>query len=51
MNAQGLTNVALARRMNRDEKAARRILSGRRASFALTLEALKALELRPALGV
>jgi len=51
MNEQGLTNVALARRMNRDEKAVRRILSGRRASFTLTLEALKALGLRPTLGV
>ena len=51
MTEQGLSNVALARRMHRDEKAVRRILSGRRASFALTLAALKAVGLRPALAV
>jgi len=51
MREQGLTNVALAQRMNRDEKAVRRILSGKNASFALTMEALKAVGLRPALSV
>jgi antitoxin HicB len=51
MNEQGLSNVALAKRMNRDEKAVRRILSGKNASFSMTMDALKAVGVRPALGV
>lgn len=51
MSELGVTNVALAKRMNRDEKAVRRILSGKHASFSMTLEALKALGRRPALSI
>ena len=51
MSEMGITNVALAKRMNRDEKAVRRILSGRNASFSMTLDALKAVGLHPALSV
>lgn len=51
MGEQGISNVALAKRINRDEKAVRRILSGKSASFSLTMDALKAVGLRPALSV
>lgn len=51
MSELGLTKVALAQRMNRDEKAVRRILSGKNASFSMTMDALKAVGLRPALSV
>ncbi len=51
MKELGVTNVALARRMKRDEKAVRRILSGRNASFSMTLDALRAVGLHPALSV
>lgn len=51
MQEQGLTNVDLAERMKRDEKAIRRILSGRQASFSMTLAALKAVGVLPALSV
>lgn len=50
MKVQGLSKVGLAQRMNRDEKAVRRILSGRGASLDLTLEALRAVGVRPALA-
>ena len=51
MGEQSLTKVALAERLGRDEKAVRRILSGRGASLELTLDALRAVGLRPALAV
>ncbi|MEO8926780.1 MAG: type II toxin-antitoxin system HicB family antitoxin [Caulobacteraceae bacterium] len=51
MKELGISNVTLARRMKRDEKAVRRILSGRHASFSMTLDALKAVGLHPALSV
>ncbi|MDB5437800.1 MAG: antitoxin [Caulobacteraceae bacterium] len=44
-----ITKVALAARMHKDEKVVRRILSGRGATLDLTLEALRALGIRPAL--
>lgn len=50
MAAQGLSKVALAVRMNRDEKVVRRILAGQNASLALMGEALRALGVRPALA-
>ena len=50
MTAQGVSNVALAKRMGRDEKAVRLILSGRGASLELTFEALRTLGVRPALA-
>jgi hypothetical protein len=37
--------------MNRDERAVRRVLSGKNASFSLTMEALRAVGLRTALSV
>lgn len=49
--AQGLTKVALAARMNRDEKVIRRIVSGKGASLELTLEALRTVGVRPAFVV
>lgn len=51
MSEQSLTKVALAERLGRDEKAVRRILTGRGASLELTLDALRAVGLRPALAV
>ena len=50
MTAQGVSNVALAKRMGRDEKAVRLILSGRGASLELTFEALRTLGVRPAMA-
>ena len=50
MSAQGLSKVALAARMNRDEKVIRRIVSGKGVSLALTLTALRAIGVRPALA-
>jgi antitoxin HicB len=50
MRAQGLNKVALAQRIGRDEKVVRRILNGKGASFELTLQALKAVGVRPALA-
>ena len=50
MTVQGISNVALAKRMGRDEKAVRLILSGRGASLELTFEALRTLGVRPALA-
>ena len=50
MQAQGLSKVALAQRWGRDEKVVRRVLSGRGASLELTLAALGALGVRPALA-
>lgn len=50
MKAQGLSNVALATRLGRDEKAVRRILSGKGASLDLTLRALNAMGVRAALA-
>jgi antitoxin HicB len=51
MAAQGLSKTALAGRMRKDEKVVRRILSGKGASFELTLDALRAVGIRPALSV
>jgi antitoxin HicB len=51
MQAQGLSKVGLAQRMNRDEKVVRRIVSGRGASLDLTLEALRAVGIRAALAL
>jgi len=51
MADQHVTKVALAKLMGKDEKVVRRILSGRGASFAQTLDALAALGVRPALAV
>ncbi len=51
MAEQGLTKVALAARMRVDEKAVRLILSGRKVSLNRTLDALRALGVRPALAV
>ena len=50
MLAQGISNVGLAKRMGRDEKAVRLILSGRGASLDKTLEALRAVGVRAALA-
>ena len=50
MRAQGLNKVALAQRIGRDEKVVRRILAGKGASFELTMQALKAVGVRPALA-
>ena len=49
MKAQGLSKVGLAARLHRDEKTVRRILSGKAASFDLTLEALRVVGIRPGL--
>lgn len=49
MEEQGLSGRALGQRMDRDEKTVRRILTGRNASFELTLQALQAVGVRPAL--
>ncbi len=51
MAEQGLTKVALAARMRVDEKAVRLILSGRKVSLNRTLDALRAVGVRPALAV
>jgi antitoxin HicB len=51
MAEQGLTKVALAARMQVDEKAVRVILSGRKVSLNRTLDALRAVGIRPALAV
>jgi len=48
---QGLTKVALAARMQVDEKAVRVILSGQKVSLNRTLDALRAVGIRPALAV
>lgn len=50
MQAQGISKVGLAKLMKRDEKAVRLILSGRGASLDMTLEALRAVGVRPALA-
>lgn len=50
MAEQRLSNVALAQRLGKDEKTIRRILSGRSASFGLTLAALRCVGIRPALA-
>ena len=50
MQAQGISNVGLAKRMGRDEKAVRLILSGRGASLDKTLEALRAVGVMAALA-
>ena len=50
MHAQGISNVGLAKRMGRDEKAVRLILSGRGASLDKTLEALRAVGVRAGLA-
>jgi antitoxin HicB len=51
MSEQGLTKVALAARMQVDEKAVRVILSGRNVSLNRLLDALRAVGVRPALAV
>ena len=51
MREQALSKVALAQRMGRDEKVARRIVSGSGASLELTLEALRAVGVRAGLAV
>jgi antitoxin HicB len=51
MADQGLTKVALAARMRVDEKAVRLILSGRKVSLNRTLDALRAVGIRPALAI
>lgn len=51
MAEQKLSKVALAKRMNQDEKVVRRVLSGKGASLELILEALIAVGVRPALAV
>jgi antitoxin HicB len=50
MKARGMNNVALAKLMGRDEKAVRLILSGKGATLDKTLEALRAVGVRPALA-
>lgn len=50
MSEQSLTDSTLAERLGRDEKAVRRILSGKRASLDITLEALRTLGVRTALA-
>lgn len=51
MAEQRLSNVALAQRLGKDEKAVRRIIAGQSASFALTLAALRCVGIQPALAV
>lgn len=48
---QKITKVALAARMDRDEKVVRRIVAGEGVSLDLTLAALRAVGVRPALAV
>ena len=50
MAEQKLSKVALAARMKQDEKVVRRILAGKNASFRLTLAALRAVGVHPALA-
>lgn len=50
MADQRLSKVALAERIGQDEKAVRRMISGKGASFGLVLKALKAMGIRPALA-
>jgi antitoxin HicB len=50
MGRQGLTKVALAHRIGRDEKAVRRMIAGKGASLDMILGALKVLGVRPALA-
>lgn len=50
MRTLGMSNVGLAKAMGKDEKAVRLILSGRGASLDRTLEALRAVGVRPALA-
>lgn len=50
LREQGLSNVALAQRLQIDEKGVRRILSGKGASLSRTLQALRAAGVNPALA-
>lgn len=50
MRAKRLSNVAVAELMGKDEKVVRRILAGQNASLDLTLDALRAVGVRPALA-
>jgi antitoxin HicB len=50
MASQGLTKVALAGRMQKDEKVVRRILAGKGASLELTFAALRAAGVEPVLA-
>lgn len=49
LRQQGLSKASLAELLGRDEKAARRVLSGRGASLSLILQALRAVGVQPAL--
>ncbi len=49
MASQGVSKVALAARMGKDEKVVRRILTGKNASFAMTMGALRAVGVNPSL--
>lgn len=51
MRDQRLSKVALADKLDKDEKIVRRILSGKGASLDLTLEALRAVGVHPALAL
>lgn len=51
MQRQDLTQVALGTLMDGDEKAVRRIITGKGASLDLMLKALHAVGMRPALAV
>ncbi len=50
MTEQNVSGRALAQRMGRDEKQVRRVLTGRGATLNLTLDALRALGVRPGLA-
>lgn len=50
MAERRISNVALAQMIGRDEKAVRRIASGKSASFGLTLLAPRAVGIRSALA-
>lgn len=51
MREQNISNVRLAGLMGKNEKAVRMVLSGKGASLELTLAALKAIGVQPALAV
>jgi hypothetical protein len=51
MAQQGLTKIALAARMHVNGKAVRVRLSGREVSLNRTLDALRAMGIRPALAI
>lgn len=51
MRSRGLSQVALAKLIGRDEKSVRRMLAGHNASLNLTLAALRQLGVRVALAI